>query len=343
MRVERCTEAHRSDWNLFVSASAAASFYHRFEWQEINRLCFGHSSCYLGVYDDHDVLTGVFPVVHVKSRLFGDLACSMPFVNYGGPCATSEEAEHRLLDEARCVAEEWDVEFLEIRSRHHLGPEFPTSEHKVSMTVELDREPDLLWRAFKTDHRRDIRRGYKRGFVARFGQADLLDDFYAVLAEAWRDMGTPIYRKRYLQAVVAAFPAHARLCVVYDGREPAAASFQAYHGDTAEGLWLGTRARYRDQFAGYVLYWEILKDAAGYGCRRFHLGRSTVQSGGETFKRKWNATPNQLYWQYVLRRRTDMPRINVTNPKYQLAMWAWRHLPVALTTRVGPPIAGGIP
>ena len=42
---------------------------------------------------DGDRFAGVFPLVQVKSRLFGNIACSMPFVNYGGPCAIDVDVE----------------------------------------------------------------------------------------------------------------------------------------------------------------------------------------------------------------------------------------------------------
>ncbi len=128
-------------------------------------------------------------------------------------------------------------------------------------------------------------------------------------------MGTPIYSRRYLESVAATFPEITRLCVIYAGTEPAAASLDMLAGDTAEGLWLGSRAKFRRQHAGYVLYWELIKNACERGLKRFHLGRSTTQSGGEVFKKKWNAYPIQLYWQYVLRTRRDIPQLNVDEPE----------------------------
>ena len=34
-----------------------------------------------------------------------------------------------------------------------------------------------------------------------------------------------------------------------------------HQSGVVEGLWLGTRAQFRRQMVGYVLYWEIIKDA----------------------------------------------------------------------------------
>jgi lipid II:glycine glycyltransferase (peptidoglycan interpeptide bridge formation enzyme) len=110
-----------------------------------------------------------------------------------------------------------------------------------------------------------------------------------------------------------------------------------------EGMWLGMRAEFRKQMVGYVLYWELIKDACQRGYTRFHLGRSTAQSGGEQFKKKWNADAVQLYWQYILRTRDEIPALNVSNPRYQLAIKTWQKLPVPVTQVLGPFIARSIP
>lgn len=343
MQIIRCDSSHDATWNAFVDASLHASFYHRAEWRAINERCFRHRTCYLAATDG-DRMVGIFPLVQLKSVLFGNIACSLPFVNYGGPCGDTEAIEAALLDVAAQVADEWRVDYLEIRNKRRLSDRYPSSTHKVSLTVDLAPDPETLFSAFKTDQRKDIRRGYKYGFTARFGTVDMLDDFYSILSESWRDLGTPIYSKDYLSTVITTFPDSTRICVVYaaDGT-PAASAFVGHQTGTVEGMWLGTRAQYRRQLVGYVLYWELIKDACLGGHRLFHLGRSTAESGAEQFKKKWNARPTQLYWQYLLRTRPEIPQLSVTNKKFHLAMAAWRKLPVTVTQYVGPLIARSIP
>jgi FemAB-related protein (PEP-CTERM system-associated) len=345
MPIIRCDSSHGDDWNRWVDSSPRASFYHRFEWKAINQRCFGHDTAYLAA-DEHGRVAGVLPLVRLRSRLFGNIACSLPFVNYGGPAGETDAIEAALIEAAGKVADEWGVDYLELRSRRHLGDQFPSSAHKVSMTVRLDPDPDVVWHRYKakTGPRQEIRRGYDHGFTARFGGVDLLDDFYEVLSESWRDLGTPIYGKDYLRTLLTAFPDHTRVCVVSaaDGRA-AAAAVCADHREGVEGLWLGMRQAHRRQMVGYVLYWELIKDACERGFSTFHLGRSSKHGGGQTFKHKWQADLEQLYWHYVLRTRSDIPSLNVTNPRYQLAIKAWRRLPVRVTQIVGPFIAGSIP
>lgn len=341
VEIVQCDDTDHAEWNAFVASCAAGSVYHRYEWRAVNRSAFGHPSVYLAAREGQRMV-GVLPVVQVKSPLFGNIACSLPFVNYGGPCAESGAVERQLVDALKDVADRWRVEYVELRTRKAVE-NLPTAEHKVSMTIDLTADPDVLWKKFTSSHRQDIRAGYKRGLTVRVGGSELLPDFYTVLSESWRDMGTPIYSLRYLQTVAAAFEGATRLCVVYSGAEPASAAFDLLDGATAEGLWLGSRSKFRKQHAGYVLYWELIKDACERGFTRFHLGRSTVQSGGEMFKKKWNAYPTQLYWQYLLRTRRDIPQLNVDNPKYRYAIKAWQKLPVPITRFIGPMIARSIP
>lgn len=342
MRVIRCDSSHQEQWNAFVHACPRASFYHRWEWRDINQRCFGHQTEYLAAVDG-DRFVGVFPLVRLKTLLFGTIGCSMPFVNYGGPCGDSDDIERALLAEAARVADQWGVAYLEIRSKRRLGGEYPCSEHKVSMTVALDGDTEGLWNALKVGTRKEVRRASNKGFTVRQGP-QLLDDFYAVLSESWRELGTPIYAPDYLRTVLSSFADSTRLTMVYaaDGR-PAAGALDGLHGGIVEGMWLGMRPEFRQQLVGYVLYWELIKDASDRGFQLYHLGRSSKDSGGEQFKKKWNADSVPLYWQYILRTRRDVPSLNPADPRYGLAIKAWQKLPLGITQFLGPFIARGIP
>lgn len=342
MEIIRCTRSHDADWNAYVARCPRASFYHRAEWRTINEQCFGHTSAHLAAIRDGRIV-GVFPIVRLDSLLFGNIACSMPFVNFGGPAGDDDTIEAALLAEGARVAEQWDVGYVEIRSQRYLGDGLPSSDHKVSMTVALDPDPEVYLGRLKREQRKEIRRALKHGYVTRTGPG-LLADFYHVLSQSWRDLGTPIYAIDYLQAVVAAFPDHTRITVVYtsDGR-PAAAAMDGMHGSTMEGMWLGIDAEFRKELVGYVLYWELIKGACERGFTRYHLGRSSKHSNNEVFKSKWNAESMQLYWHYILRDRAELPGLNPNNPKYQMAMRAWRRLPLAMTQTVGPLLARNIP
>jgi FemAB-related protein (PEP-CTERM system-associated) len=342
MQIVRCDQSQAEAWDAFVRREERASFYHLFQWKAVNEESFGHQTFYLAAMDEGRI-QGVFPLVCLKGKLFGKILCSLPFVNYGGPCTVEPGAERLLLEEARTIVEQRGIDYLEIRSARRLGEELLTSEHKVSMTLDLAGNPEVLWKAFKTKHRTSIRHAYKNDLSVRRGGVELLDTSYNILSESWRNLGTPIYQKGYFERVLRAFPQETAIFVVDHCGVPIATAVNGYFRGMVEGMWFGTRAEYRRLEPTYVLYWEMIKDACEQGFQRFHLGRSTVDSGGEAFKKKWNAYPTQLYWQYFVRKGRAVPPLNASNPKLQLAMSAWRRLPLGVTRVLGPMVAKGIP
>jgi FemAB-related protein (PEP-CTERM system-associated) len=342
MQIIRCDESHAEAWDRFVSQQPTGSFYHRFGWKAVNERSFGHKSLYLAAVSDHEI-RGVFPLVAFKGGIFGKLACSMPFVNYGGICTADAEAERLLLQEARSLVKQLGYDYLEIRSTRKLGEDLLTSEHKVSMTIALDKDPDTLWNALKTKHRTAIRHAYKNDLTVSRGGSDLLDVFYDILSRSWRSLGTPVYRKSYFENILRAFPRETAIFVVRHKEIPIATAFNGHSHGTVEGMWAGVLPEHRRLDPNYALYWEMIKDACERGFQTYHLGRSSVDSGAEAFKKKWNAYPTQLYWQYMVRDGRPMPSLNVTNPKFHLAIQVWKRLPLRVTQLLGPLVAKGIP
>ena len=172
---------------------------------------------------------------------------------------------------------------------------------------------------------------------------ELLDSFYKLLECSWREHGTPLYGRSFFERIVTTFPDATRIHVATRRGSVVAVAFNGEERGTVEGMWAGSSERYRGLQPNYVLYWEMIRDACLRGFDRFHLGRSTVGSEAEAFKRKWNAVPQQLYWYYYLPGGGELPALNADNPRFGLAIAAWRRLPLVVTRRLGPSLARSIP
>lgn len=286
---------------------------------------------------------GVLPLVYINSCLFGKILCSMPFVNFGGVCAAEPMAESMLLDEAKSLVEKEGLGYLELRNTKKLAEDLPTSEHKVSMVLDLDPDPNVIWNSFKSKQRTDIRRAWKNDLQVVSGGEEMLDLFFPVIAASWRSLGTPIYKKEYFRIILQTFPDKTRIFVVIHKNIPIAAAFNGYYQGTVEGIWLGILPQFRNLHPNNALYWEMIKHACENNCKSFHFGRSSVDSGGEFFKRKWNAKEKQLYWQYSLGTLEAVPQLNVNNPRYSLPRKVWKKLPLRITNWLGPAISRSIP
>jgi FemAB-related protein (PEP-CTERM system-associated) len=342
LRVQAHPESAAGAWNDFLATQPGGSFYQLHEWSGLNRSTLGHEPFYLSAQAGQS-LCGVLPLTFVTSTLFGRILCSMPFVNFGGPCAADEATARALVTRARALAREQRANYLELRCTAPLDTDMPVSTRKISMSIALDRDPEALFGRFTSKHRTNIRRAIKNDLVTTSGGADLLPVFYSVMEQSWRQLGTPLYSRDYFARILETFGERVRIFVCSRQGEPVAVAFNGYFNGVVEGMWAGGTAQARPLQANYALYWDMIRDACERGFQRYHLGRSTADSGAEDFKKKWNATAEQLFWYFDRPDGGPMPELNVNNPKYRLAIAAWQRLPLAVTRLIGPVIARGIP
>jgi hypothetical protein len=75
----------------------------------------------------------------------------------------------------------------------------------------------------------------------------------------------------------------------------------------------------------------------------FDFGRSTPNEGTFKFKEQWGATPIPLHWEYCLLRKGPVPDQSPKNPKFSMAIAAWKRCPLWLANAVGPRIVRSIP
>src|SRR5688572_5450400 len=175
----------------------------------------------------------------VASRMFGRILCSMPFVNFGGPCASDARTLQLLLQRAKETAIECAADTLEVRCAAQLDCDLPLTLRKVSMTLPLSGDPEVLWSAFTSKHRTTIRRALKNGLVVESGGTNLLREFYQVMELTWRDLGTPLYARDYFERIMSTFPQETQIFVCRRKGQPLAAALNGYFSGTVEGLWCG--------------------------------------------------------------------------------------------------------
>jgi len=332
----------RAEWDEYVRSASGAELYHDYRWRELITDVFRHETLYLAARAGGRIL-GVLPLVRLKSRLFGDFMVSMPFVNYGGVVADTPRARSALLDAAVRNGLEAGVGHIELRGRDAALLDWPERDDKVTMLLDLPDSADALWSGFKPKLRAQIRRPQKEGAVACSGGIELLDEFYAVFARNMRDLGTPVYSKRFFAAVLEKFEDESKLHVVRLGGKPVAAGLVLAHRSVLEIPWASSLREVSRTSVNMLLYWSVLEDAANRGFSRFDFGRSTKGSGTHRFKLQWGAKEQQLRWHYWLPAGRSMPRLSPSNPKYRGAIALWRKLPVPVANLLGPHIVRNLP
>ncbi|HKB12960.1 MAG TPA: FemAB family XrtA/PEP-CTERM system-associated protein [Vicinamibacterales bacterium] len=331
-----------AEWNGFVARHPDATAYHLWKWREIFERVFGHETVYLAAIE-HGSVVGVLPLVIFESRIFGRFAVSLPFVNYGGVLAQDGASADALLQRATEIAADRKLAHVELRHVARQFPDLQARTHKVGMLLKLERDGAQAWERLDRKVRNQVRKAEKSQMTARVGGVELLDNFYGVFARNMRDLGTPVYSRRFFAAVLAAFPETARVFLVDTGDVTVAGAITLSFGDTVENPWASSLREYRSLSPNTLLYWRMIEHAVAAGHTTFDFGRSTPNEGTYNFKAQWGAQPVPLHWEYALQGGRELPNLSPSNPKFRTAIAVWTRLPLAVTTRLGPHIVRSIP
>lgn len=337
-------------WDAYVAQHRDATGCHLWDWQHVFTRAFGHECLYLVAHrglgapsPSASPIAGVLPLVFFNSRLFGRFLVSLPFLNSGGVLADDADAAARLLEHASECARTRHATHIELRHRGRQFPTLPHKEHKVAMALPLASSEDRAWAGLDRKVRNQIRKAERSELTAHIGGRELLAAFYDVYAERMRDLGTPVYSRGFFEQVCARFPDRTRVFLIRHHSGSAAAGISFAHRGRIEVPWAASRRLHRHRCPNNLLYWTIIRHAIAHRFDTLDFGRSTRGEGTYEFKRQWGASEEPLYWEYQLLGHAPLPNLSPTNASFKPAIAMWKHLPIAATRLIGPPIVRSIP
>lgn len=332
--------ADEAAWERFVEGCPDATFFHRAGWRRVIEKSFGHPTHFL-LAERAGAIVGVLPLVHVKSRLFGNSLVSTAFGVYGGPAAVDAEARRLLTARAVEIADTLGVGHLEYRSRAPSEPAWSRkSDLYVTFRRDLPDDPEKILGMIPGKRRNMVRKGLKAGLQARLDQ-----DFsrhYPVYATSVRNLGTPVFPRHYFEAIRAEFGDATEIMTVSDAGEPVSSAFSFYFRGEVTPYYVGGTLAARKNAAFDVMYYHLLGRAIERGCHLYDFGRSKRGTGSFDFKVLWGFEPTPLHYEYYLPRGGSVPDLNPLNPKYRLFIEVWKRLPLPIANLIGPRIIGSL-
>ena len=320
-------------WDSFVQASSDATFFHQAGWKTVIEKAFGHKTYFLYVENDGKI-TGILPLVHIDSLFFGNTLVSIAPCVYGGIVASDEQSYLELDKEACRLAEALGVDCLEMRNRVQKAPERPYKELYVSFRKELDADVEKNFLAIPRKQRAMVRKGIEAGLTSVIDNN--IDRLYRAYSESVRNLGTPVFSKKYFQTLKDVFADQCEVLTVEHNGHTVASVLSFYFKDEVVPYYGGGTDLARELKGNDFMYWEVMRRAVEKGIKVFDYGRSKIGTGSYNFKKNWGFTPQPLFYEFYLVKSTAMPDINPLNPKYRLFIAAWKRLPLVVSQIVGP-------
>jgi serine/alanine adding enzyme len=316
--------------------------YHTPEWLSVIEAAFGHTSQLLLAQNAEGKVIGGMPVTFFSSKLFGQFAVAIPFINYGGPVSPYKNVNQKLIEESKKLLEKFQLSHIEVRC---IQPDlYPLStQKKASMILRLPDSDETLDKNLGAKLRSQYKKAEEYRPQLCMGKEELLDDFYQVFARNMRDLGTPVYARDFFATILRTEAIKSHVTVVRLGNRPVSAAFLIGNNNVLEIPWASTIASANKKNMNMWMYRKILSFAISQGYNFFDFGRSTIEAGTYKFKKQWGAEPRQHYWYYLLPEGQQLPEINPNNPKYKLFIALWKLMPVWLSKWIGPLLIKHIP
>lgn len=335
LRVRDFDSADASRWDSYVAEHPEATFFHRAGWKRVIENAFGQRHHYM-VAERDGRLVGVLPLFHQHSLLFGNALISAPFCVYAGALADDQETAGALVDTAMKRAAELGADYLELRNRQRQHPDWPTKDLYVTFRKSISGDDAQNLAAIPRKQRAMIRKGQK---LLNHRVTRDIDAFYRMYASSVRNLGTPVFPKRYFRLLLEEFGEDAELLLVQEGETPVSAVLSFYHRNEVLPYYGGGTMRARAVKANDYMYWEVMRRAAARGVRLFDYGRSKRGTGSYRFKKHWGFEPEPLNYEFGLVGADSVPDISPANPKYRLFIGAWKKLPLPVANAIGPWLA----
>jgi FemAB-related protein (PEP-CTERM system-associated) len=210
----------------------------------------------------------------------------------------------------------------------------------VTFRKRIEGDHDKNLKSIPRKQRAMVRKGIQNGLRSVVHRD--VRQLHGIYAESVRNLGTPVFARRYFALLTEAFGPDCDILTVLDGDDPIAAVMNFYFRDEVLPYYGGGTAFARQRAANDFMYWEVMRRAADRDCRLFDFGRSKLGTGAFEFKKNWGFVPEHLCYRYKLAPGAAIPDHNPLNPKYRLFIAAWKRLPVAVANAIGPSIVRGL-
>lgn len=342
IRVHQAVPEDLAAWQGFVDRTPDAGALHHAGWYEVLRDAYWVTPHFLMATDAGDDVVGILPLYHSRSPFTGSHISSLE----DGVLASRAEATRALLDEARALRDRVQARYLQIRGGL-IDEAAAITVPTVHTFIATNQPAERLWAAIKKKTRWGIRQAEKQAIVVeRDPHLHELEAFYRVYAAHLHALGTPVmgldafrslrnrlgrdrlrlYVVRYHGALIGGM-----LCIVNAGR------WTDYYAIV--------RPVYDVEFANYLLYWHVIRDASSSGVPLFDMGRSTPDSNVHLFKRKWGGHDRETPYYFYPTPGMRVGDVGLQGLKQGrgLRQRIWSRLPLALCNSLGPLLRKQLP
>lgn len=296
-------------WMAFVQSSSQANIFHHPAWVNLLSACYGYQPFIIVAVDDVGEICAGLPFIDVKSWLTGRRCVSLPFSDYCFPLSRDRKSLEHLAEGLSKISQE---KRYEVRWEMPLIPATQVEAKYVRHTINLDRNPESVYKLFHRTQRQNIKTAEKNGIRIEWGKdLNALQMFYHLHCLTRQRQGTPVQPRRFFDLV------YEKLI-----QQDFGFILLAYHDDQclAAGLFLNWQSTLMYKYAAssdsgqdlrpnHLITWTAVQWGCEKGYQVFDFGRTdSTNEGLRTFKNRWGAEETPLT--YSVYNQKSLPGAN---------------------------------
>ena len=293
-------------WKTFLDGRADAAIFHRPEWLQALKSCYGYEPRVLSSTPPGETLANGLVFCEVRSPLTGKRIVSVPFSDHCEPLINNAEELQALLQNLMGRVERGEQRYIEVRPIElAMQPTtaFAISQEYYLHRLDLRHSEEKLFRSFHKDCvQRKIRRAERESLRYEEGSTEmLLKHFYKLLIMTRRRQGVPPQPIKWFRTLISSLGSKLKIRVALLGETPIASILTISDRRTMVYKYGCSDPRFNNLGGTHFLFWRAIQEAQASGVvEEFDLGRSeTNNSGLVTFKEHWAAKRFALnYWRY---------------------------------------------
>lgn len=322
-------------WDEFVRSHPHGCLWHSSAYLKVIAEAFRYIPYYLCAEENGKVV-GILPLFAASSLITRQSRLiSVPVSSWCGVIGNNSETVSLLITKAQKLADELEVDYLELRQMEKIGQDLAEKKTYVTFRYDLEAGSEVIWKEMNRKTRGSIRKAIKSDLKVEFdcGKVDL---FYNIYLKRVRNLGSPPYSREFFIKLENSFGKDALITLVRKDGKIVCACFSIIYKDTLHALLAGVEKKYLPLNPYSLMYWRLIEYACAQKLKWYDFGRSQKGTSSYNFKNNWGFPETQLYYQYYLRKRETMPQLETGSHWTGLFQKTWRMMPMPVVRKIGP-------